>query len=55
MPARATSMSFPDEAMALRGDLKASLRYKSLNGQWKFSFSPTVEKSVESFHKPSFD
>ncbi len=55
LPARATSISFPGESMALKGNRKASPRYKSLNGLWKFNFSPILEKSVKDFHKPEFD
>jgi len=54
-PARATSISFPDEAMALKGNRKSSPRYQSLNGNWKFSFADVVEKSIPDFYKPSYD
>ncbi len=55
MPARATSMSFTDEAEALAGRRENSHRYKSLNGNWKFSFAPIVEESVKGFEQPGFD
>ncbi|WP_431123726.1 glycoside hydrolase family 2 TIM barrel-domain containing protein [Flagellimonas flava] len=57
LPARATSVSFPDEAMALKGDRKASPRYQSLNGTWKFNFAPTVEQGQvhQDFYKTTFD
>ena len=55
LPARATSMSFPDEATALKANRKVSPRYKSLNGNWKFSFTPVLEESIEGFENPDFD
>ncbi|MET2985592.1 glycoside hydrolase family 2 TIM barrel-domain containing protein [Aureibaculum conchae] len=55
LPARATSVSFPDEAMALKGQRVESPRYKSLNGNWKFSFAPVIEQSIQGFENPSFD
>ncbi|MCL6266107.1 glycoside hydrolase family 2 TIM barrel-domain containing protein [Flagellimonas myxillae] len=57
LPARATSISFTDEAMALKGDRKATPRYQSLNGTWKFNFTPTVDAGAtfNGFHQPEFD
>ena len=55
LPARATSMSYKDEAMALNGEPTESPRYKSLNGSWKFSFAPVIEQSIKGFEKPDFD
>ncbi|MEC3908244.1 glycoside hydrolase family 2 TIM barrel-domain containing protein [Tamlana sp. 2201CG12-4] len=55
LPARATSMSFPDEVMALNSERSESPRYKSLNGNWKFSFAPIIEQSVQGFESPKFD
>lgn len=55
LPARATSMSFPTEENALKMDLTESPRYKSLNGNWKFSFAPVIEQSIEGFENPDFN
>ena len=55
LPARVTSISYPNETMALAGDRKESPRYKSLNGQWKFSFAPNIAQSVRDFYKPGYD
>lgn len=55
LPARATSVSFPNEQLPLTADRKASPRYKSLNGMWKFHFAPIIEQSPEDFYLPAFD
>lgn len=47
LPARATSISYPDEDLALKGDMKSSLRYQSLNGQWKFKMGTRAVTSAK--------
>lgn len=53
LPMRATSVSYPDEAAAL--SKAASPRVKSLNGPWKFFFSPTPEGAPDNFHTTNFN
>ena len=56
IPARATISSFATEQLALRGDRDASESFRSLNGDWKFSFSPTpAEAPEDDFHAADFD
>ncbi|MEO0573547.1 MAG: glycoside hydrolase family 2 TIM barrel-domain containing protein [Bacteroidota bacterium] len=55
LPARATSMSYSNEALALKGERTESNRYKSLNGLWKFQFSPVLENAIKGFENPSFN
>ncbi len=55
LPARATSISFPNQELALAGNRKASPNYKSLNGHWKFHFAPVAEKSIKDFYKQNYD
>ena len=52
---RSTSVSHPDVVSALTIQSTKSSRYKSLNGKWKFSFSPVPEQAPASFFKPDFD
>lgn len=40
LPARATSISFPDEPSARQVSFKKSPRHLSLNGAWRFHFAP---------------
>jgi len=54
LPARATSYSYADQGAALTCDREAA-RIKSLNGTWKFSFSPAVEKAPMDFWKDGYD
>jgi len=52
---RATFIPFPDAASALRLDPQASPRYLSLNGPWKFHWSPRPADRPVDFWKPSTD
>ena len=52
---RATFVPFPDAASALRLGPKASPRYRSLNGLWKFHWSPRPADRPLDFWKPSAD
>ena len=54
-PARATGFWFEDRATALKGDMAASRRFLSLNGEWKFAFSPNVDARAKDFFKPGYD
>lgn len=55
MPSRATSFSFPNEALALQSKKENSGRYKLLNGDWKFHWSPTPEGVPENFETVSYN
>lgn len=52
---RATFVPFPDTAAALRLGPKDSTRYLSLNGPWKFHWSPRPADRPLDFWKPSAD
>jgi beta-galactosidase len=54
LPMSSTSYSFPDEKSALEKKGMESPRVKSLNGKWRFFFSPTPEKSPADFYKNDF-
>ena len=54
LPAHNTSISFPNVADAMKVDIKTSSRYKSLNGQWKFAWTPTPESAPPVFYKEDF-
>lgn len=55
LPAKATSFSFPNENAALQNKKEASGRYKLLNGNWKFNWSPTPKGVPEGFEEPTFN
>ncbi|NKI32384.1 DUF4981 domain-containing protein [Muricauda sp. DJ-13] len=55
LPPRATSISFPNEELALGGKIESSPNYRNLNGNWKFHFSSLVEDAVENFEKVDFN
>lgn len=55
LPARATMYSFASEKEALEGDRKKSNRVLSLNGEWQFNFSPSIEASPTNFLDKKFD
>lgn len=55
LPAKATSVSYSTLAAAKKAERTNSSRYKSLNGNWKFSWAPTPEKSVKDFYKEDFN
>lgn len=47
LPARATSISYPTEALALQGDRQASPRYRPLDGEWQFAWFRSPGDVVE--------
>ncbi|MGB5819753.1 MAG: glycoside hydrolase family 2 TIM barrel-domain containing protein [Saonia sp.] len=49
LPARATSISYPDQQLALNADRDASPRKLSLNGNWKFHFAEAPSKAPKDF------
>jgi beta-galactosidase len=52
---RATFIPFPDAAAALRLEPEASPRYLTLNGLWRFHWSPRPADRPLDFMKPSAD
>ncbi|MEC3947505.1 glycoside hydrolase family 2 TIM barrel-domain containing protein [Sphingobium sp. HWE2-09] len=54
-PARATGFPFESRDLALAGDRTASKRFLSLNGQWRFHFSPNVDGAPADFYREDFD
>ncbi|MFQ6130446.1 MAG: glycoside hydrolase family 2 TIM barrel-domain containing protein [Armatimonadota bacterium] len=54
-PPRASFMVYPDEESALTGDCSASPFWQSLNGQWKFNWSPRPADRPGEFHRPDYD
>ncbi|WP_299552304.1 glycoside hydrolase family 2 TIM barrel-domain containing protein [Seonamhaeicola sp.] len=55
LPSKASSHSFANEKEALENNKRGSSRYKSLNGNWKFSWSPTPLEAPENFETENFD
>ncbi|NKI26919.1 DUF4981 domain-containing protein [Arenibacter sp. 6A1] len=52
---RATSISYPNESLALKGAISSSPRYKSLNGNWKFNWVPTPDLAPKDFYKQKYN
>ncbi|MCG8384237.1 MAG: hypothetical protein MJA30_01750, partial [Cytophagales bacterium] len=53
LPARATSISYPTETLAIDANRDASPRKKTLNGPWKFSFYSAPSKVPANFYSPN--
>jgi beta-galactosidase len=51
----ATMTTYPDAALAMRGERAASPWMQSLNGTWKFHASPKPASRPIGFEKPAFD
>lgn len=54
-PATATAFPYESRALALAGDRSRSSRYMSLDGDWSFAFSPSVEAAPKGFERPDYD
>jgi beta-galactosidase len=54
-PAHATLVPYPNEGAALRADAQASPFVRTLDGDWKFHWSPRPEERPTDFYKPEFD
>ena len=52
---RAYFFPYPDEAAAIRGNRGDTPWFASLNGQWKFHYSPTVAEVPQAFFDEAFD
>jgi beta-galactosidase/beta-glucuronidase len=55
LPAHATLMSYPDEAMALAGQRQQSPYFQSLNGRWKFYYAPNPQAVPGNFYQDDFE
>jgi beta-galactosidase len=53
-PARAAFIPYADEASAINDNYGSSPWYFSLNGKWKFSWSPTPDQRPKDFYKTDF-
>lgn len=54
-PARATFLPYADEPSAIADDYARSLWFLSLNGNWKFNWSPTPDERPKDFFKTNFN
>lgn len=52
---RAYFFPYPDETSALRGGRGDTPWFATLNGQWKFHYSPTVAEVPQGFYEDAFD
>lgn len=52
---RATAFPYPTAQQALQGFQKNSPWFKSLNGDWKFKFSPAPDSRPTDFFQPGYD
>ncbi len=55
LPAHATGFAFETRDLALAGDRARSARFVSLNGDWRFHFSPSVDGAPKGFAAPDYD
>jgi beta-galactosidase len=53
-PARATFLPYADEVSAISDNYASSPWYFSLNGKWKFAWSPTPDQRPKDFYKQDF-
>ncbi|WP_163407265.1 glycoside hydrolase family 2 TIM barrel-domain containing protein [Flavobacterium ajazii] len=53
-PARASFLPYADESSAVSDQYENSPWYFSLNGKWKFSWSPTPDQRPKDFYKTDF-
>jgi len=54
-PARATFFGFDSRTAALAGDPAGQRYYLSLDGSWRFAYSPNPEARPRDFFRPDFD
>jgi beta-galactosidase len=55
MPAHTTFMPYHTVEEALKGERTESGYYKSLNGQWKFSFAENPDQRIKEFYEQDYD
>jgi len=54
-PAHCTFIPFDSVQKAMRGDKTTSIYYKSLNGKWRFKWSPDPQSRPVDFYQDAFD
>lgn len=54
-PARAAFLPYADESSAIADDYSRSPWFLSLNGNWKFQWSPTPDQRPKDFYKTDFN
>jgi len=54
-PARSTFLPFADKPSAISDNYESSPWYSSLNGNWKFQWSPTPDQRPKDFYKTDFN
>ena len=54
-PARAAFLPYADEPSAIADDYTRSPWFLSLNGMWKFNWSPTPDERPDDFFKTNFN
>jgi beta-galactosidase len=54
-PPRATAFPFESRAKAIAGHRTQSSRFLSLNGQWRFAFTPNADRLPSGFEQPGYD
>ena len=54
-PPRATGFPFESRDKAMAGDPARSARFLSLNGAWRFAFSPRADRLPSGFERPDYD
>lgn len=54
-PPHATLQPYPDRKTAIKADRTQSALRKSLNGNWKFHWSPDPQSRPQEFSEPQFD
>jgi beta-galactosidase len=54
-PMKATFFNYESRAKAIAGDMAASQYYRSLDGTWKFAYSPNPDVRPRDFYKTDFD
>ena len=55
LPARASGFPFESRPLAIASDPARSARFLSLNGEWRFSLSPSADNLPNGFERPDFD
>ena len=55
LPLHTSFFAYENEALAWRGDMRASSRYLSLEGQWKFLWSEHADGRPQGFYRTDFD
>ncbi len=54
-PARATSLPYPTEELALKDEYSSSPYYQLISGLWKFNWVSKASEAPESFYREDFD